>query len=113
VFSGGARATIHCSMALGRERRNGLRVRGDGGEIMVDNLLVPHNGHRLEITTAGGMRSEQLAGVTTYDYQLEAFVAAVLDGGPRITGGADSIATMRVLDAIYRAAGMSPRSPRG
>ena len=112
VFGGGARARILCSMAPDAERLNWLRVRGDRGEVAVDNLLAPHSGHRLEIRTTGSRpRTEQVAGGTTYEYQLAAFAAAVLDGGPRLTGGADAIATMRALDAIYRAAGMSPRSP--
>jgi predicted dehydrogenase len=109
VFEGGVRAKVHCSMAPGAKAQNQLRVRGNGGEIRVDNLLVPHLGHRMEITTSAGVRTEQRNGGTTYDYQLEAFAAAVLDGGPRITGGADAIANMRVIDAIYRAASMSPR----
>ena len=45
----------------------------------------------------------------TYEYQLEAFCAAVLRGEPTLTPPADSIANMRVLDAIYVAAGMTPR----
>ncbi len=105
----GAHARIHCSMALDTERKNGLRVRGESGELDVDNLLAPHSGHLLSVRGPGGQRTEQVAGKRTYDHQLEAFAAAVLDGGPRITGGADAIANMRVIDAIYRAAGMSPR----
>jgi predicted dehydrogenase len=105
----GASARIHCSMAPGVERRATLHVRGDRGELMVENPLAPHTGHRLDIHGPDGPRTENVAGRTTYDHQLEAFAAAVLDGGPRITGGADSIANMRVIDAIYRAAGMSPR----
>ena len=45
----------------------------------------------------------------TYEYQLEAFAAAVLRGEPTLTPPADSIANMRVIDAIYVAAGMKPR----
>jgi predicted dehydrogenase len=52
---------------------------------------------------------EQIDGRTTYDHQLEAFVAAVLDGEEQPTGGRDGVANMRVIDAVYRAAGMQPR----
>lgn len=96
-------------MAPGMERRATLRVRGDDGELFVENPLAPHSGHRLQVEGPGGTRTEQVAGATTYNHQLKAFAAAVLDGGPRLTGGADAIANMRVIDAIYRAAGMSPR----
>ena len=57
--------------------------------------------------------SEQVEGRTTYDHQLEAFVAAVLDGQEQPTGGQDAIANMRVIDAVYRAAGMQPRGTGG
>jgi predicted dehydrogenase len=40
---------------------------------------------------------------------LRAFLAAVRDGTPVITGPADAIANMTVIDAIYRAAGLEPR----
>ena len=44
----------------------------------------------------------------SYSYQLEAFAAAVR-GGPNLTPPADSVANMRVIDAIYAAAGMKLR----
>jgi predicted dehydrogenase len=47
----------------------------------------------------------------TYAFQLEAFAAAVRGGAPPLTGPADSVATMDVIDATYRAAGLEPRSP--
>jgi len=111
AFAGGVRGRIHCDMTPGLAFQCSLRVRGDAGELLVDNPLVPHAGHRLEVDGPRGRRTEQVDpdGPTTYDYQLEAFAAAVLDGGPRLAGGADAIANMRVIDAIYRAAGMSPR----
>ena len=54
-----------------------------------------------------------MEGRTTYDHQLEAFVAAVFDGQEQPTGGQDAIANMRVIDAIYLAAGMQPRGTGG
>ena len=47
----------------------------------------------------------------TYAYQLEAFAAAVLRGEPVKTAPQDAVETMRLIDAIYRAAGLSPREP--
>jgi len=35
----------------------------------------------------------------------------VQHGAPTLTPPADSIANMRVIDAVYRAAGMEPRQP--
>ena len=66
-------------------------------------------------TTGSGSRSTVRAGPSTspasrpYDVQLEAFCAAVLRGEPTLTPPSDSVANMRVIDAIYRAAGMKVR----
>ena len=43
-----------------------------------------------------------LAGGTTYDFQLDALVAAVHSGVPPLTGGRDAIGNMAAIDAIYR-----------
>ena len=44
-----------------------------------------------------------MEGKATYRYQLQAFAAAVRDGGPVLTPPSDSLANMRVIDAVYRA----------
>ena len=49
------------------------------------------------------------SGGHTYDYQLQAFAAAVRTGASTLTPPADSIANMQVIDNIYRAAGLEPR----
>jgi predicted dehydrogenase len=46
---------------------------------------------------------------STYLHQLRSFASAVQHGTPIHTPPADSVATMRVIDAVYRAAGMEPR----
>jgi predicted dehydrogenase len=109
VFRGDVRATIQCSMAQGRPYRSWLHVRGERGELRVDNPLAPQLGHSLSVEGATGARTEQVAGGTSHGHQLERFAAAVLDAAPMPTGGADAIATMRVIDAIYGAAGLFPR----
>jgi predicted dehydrogenase len=48
-------------------------------------------------------------GDSTYTCQLRAFAAAVRDGAAVPTGGADAIANMRVIDAIYAKAGLPRR----
>ena len=53
-----------------------------------------------------------MPGETTYDHQL-AHVMDVLAGRAKpLTGGADAVANMRVIDAIYRAAGLEPHGAR-
>ncbi|APR76687.1 putative oxidoreductase [Minicystis rosea] len=109
MFPGGTEARIYTSMAPTAARETWLSIQGDAGEIHVDNPLHPHSGHRLTIRTTAGTRAETVPGRTTYEHQLEVFAAAVLDGVPAQTGGEDAVATMRAIDAIYRAAGLAPR----
>ena len=56
-----------------------------------------------------GTRVDHFTRRPTYEFQLEAFCDAVLRGEPTLTPPADSIANMRVIDAIYVAAGLDPR----
>ena len=86
-----------------------LQVNGSEGELRANNPLAPHFGNRLLVRAGGKETNEIVEGRATYDHQLEAFAAAVLDGEEQPTGGGDGVANMRVIDAVYRAAGMQPR----
>jgi predicted dehydrogenase len=108
-FPGGHSAGVQCSMWSMDLVKTSARVRGDHGELHVINPTNPQVWHRLRVKVDGTARSERLTRRSTYEFQLEAFSAAVLRGEPTLTPPADSIANMRVLDAIYVAAGMRPR----
>ena len=73
------------------------------------NPARPKAFHRFSVTARGTTRRETFGKDDTYEHQLAAFVAAVLDGVPPITSVDDAIANMEVVDAVYRAAGMSVR----
>jgi predicted dehydrogenase len=88
-----------------------LRVIGSAGEIYVQMPYHPHMGGLMTITTAAGAVTEEPDPRSTYFFQLLAFRDAVRDGGPILTGPDAATAAMRAVDAIYRAAGMSPRQP--
>lgn len=109
-FPGGAQARLSSSMSedLPEGLDAGLVITGEQGVIRVSNPLAPHHGNEIGVETADGTSSEEVAGDKTYVYQLR-HVVDVLQGraGP-LTGGSDAIAGMRVLDEIYRAAGMRP-----
>jgi predicted dehydrogenase len=74
------------------------------------NFLAPHVYHRLTVRTPQGHRREHIAGDTTYTYQLRAFVQAITQGTPVPTNPIEAIANMRVIDAVYRQAGLQPRA---
>jgi predicted dehydrogenase len=109
AFPSGHSGRITCSMWSRWVLQTSVRVTGDGGEMRVVNPTGPHIWHRMRVKRDGHGRTERFPRRATYEYQLDAFCAAVLRGEPTLTPPADSIANMRVLDAIYVAAGMTPR----
>jgi predicted dehydrogenase len=108
-FPGGITGHMETSMADHEKFQTSLRVEGQNGTLLVINPLAPHNGHELRVTIGGTERSEKVEGFTTYRHQLIAFVDAVRTGKKLPTMGADSIHNMRLIDAVYRAAGLPVR----
>ncbi|MDH3336612.1 MAG: Gfo/Idh/MocA family oxidoreductase [Gammaproteobacteria bacterium] len=110
-FAGGVKAELSCSMAedLPSKRRAQLIVAGDKGTLTVINPVSPHGGHELIVESAHGKRSEEIPGETTYHHQLRHVLAVLADDAQPLTGGADAVANMAIIDAIYRAANMLPR----
>jgi predicted dehydrogenase len=93
--------------------RMSARVWGDGGRLVLGNPLAPQVWHRMTVLIDGYRRVEHFPRRATYDYQLDAFRAAIVDGTPTLTPPSDSVANMRVIDAVYRAAGLRPRGEEG
>ena len=110
-FGAGTTARVTCSMWSRRLLHVGFRVTGDDGDLRVFNPVGPNVYHRLSVRGRGGRRVEHLSRRPTYEFQLEAFCRAVAGGAPPITDVADAIANMDVIDAVYRHAGLEPRSP--
>jgi predicted dehydrogenase len=110
-FPGGAEGRIHCSLWSRELVKIAAAVKLDEGEIRVLNPIVPQFLHGLKWRKKGGSwTKEKFPKKPTYAYQLEAFRDAVLEGKPFLTTTAEAVKNMRVIDAVYRAAGMSPRS---
>ena len=109
AFPSGHTGRITCSMWSTWLIQTSARVIGDRGELRVINPTNPQMWHRMRVKVGDNSRTEKFSRRPTYEFQLEAFCAAVLRDEPTLTPPADSIANMRVLDAIYVAAGMTPR----
>jgi predicted dehydrogenase len=107
----GGTARIRCSMFSSSVLRLHAEVTGSDGTLSVFNPFAPQFGHRVKIETASGTRREKFSRRATYDYQLEAFAAAVEDGAPFPTTATDAIRTMELIDSIYAAAGLPSRQP--
>jgi predicted dehydrogenase len=112
-FPGGASGRIYTSLWSGQLLKIGVKAVGDRGVMRVLNFLAPQVYNKLTVSADGYTRREHVRGEATYTYQLRAFAAAVLRGEPVITTPEDAVATMTVIDAVYRAAGLPLRGARG
>jgi predicted dehydrogenase len=109
TFADGLTGGILSSMWSSTLLRMRVVVTGTQATMKVFNPISPHMFNRLSISGTKGNRHERVKGGPTYDYQLEAFRAAVQEGSPTLTPPSDAVANMGVIDAIYVAAGLQPR----
>ncbi|MFJ9822341.1 Gfo/Idh/MocA family protein [Streptomyces sp. NPDC101151] len=115
AFPGGATGRVRASMWSRRVLSIRARALGTAGELNVTNFVMPQLYHRLTVRaphTEGRrtVRRERMPRTpSSYACQLSAFTSAVLDGGPVITSARDAVATMGVLDDIYRFCGLPLR----
>lgn len=108
AFPDGVSGSARCHMAHGAVEMT-LRVVGTDGGAVVHDFVRPHLDDSLTVTTAGGSRTESLGRRSSYTYQPEAFAAVVRQGAPLPIDAEDAVSNMRLIDASYEAAGLSPR----
>ncbi|GAB2883423.1 Gfo/Idh/MocA family protein [Streptomyces mayteni] len=109
-FPGGATGRIVTSMWGWPLLDSRCRAEGSAGRLTVLNPLGPHLFHRIGVEAGGRRTRERVAGhPDTYTCQLRAFAAAITRGEPVRTGPEHFLASMRVVDAIYRGAGLPVR----
>ena len=109
TFPDGATGRITTSMLSARVVGVGASVVGDKGSIKVFNFVAPQYFNLLTVKTPTSRTRERVRGEPTYNYQLRAFCAAVQKGEPTLTPPEDSVRNMKLIDDIYRAAGLSVR----
>ncbi len=83
-----------------------LFLEGDKGSIEILNFIAPQIGCRFALTTDGKTEALPTEGIPTYAAQLAHVSDVLLRGAKPLTGGADAIASMAAIDAIYAAAGV-------
>jgi predicted dehydrogenase len=108
-FADGRTGRITCSLASAALLRLQNRVEGSRGRLRVFNPLAPHFYHRLTVEAEGERRRERVPGDATYTHQLRHFAARVRGAPPGPTEAQDGVANMRLIDAIYRKAGLPLR----
>ena len=109
-LAGGVTARMTCAMKKDSVISATFMARGERGELRVINPIAPHRGHQLAVKTDAGEKSETVPGDSTFTHQLRAFVKAVRGEAEFPTDGAEGIINMRVIDDVYRAAGLPPRA---
>ena len=108
-FGGGTTGRITAGMWSSQFLRLHARVTGTDGRMSVFNPLAPQMFNLVTVKAGARTRRQRIRGRHTYDYQMDAFAAAILDKKPFPTTPDDSVANMRVIDAVYRSAGLEPR----
>ena len=106
---GGVIARSFSGMKPGTPRSVEINVVGDAGTMRVVDPLTPQRGHVIELHTNFGRVVETLTLTPTFTFQLRAFANAVAGGPPMPTDADDGVISMRVIDNIYRAAGLPAR----
>ena len=108
-FPNGAEGWTEASMWSRRLLRVAAHVDGTRGRMRILNYVAPQMYNSLKVTVDGRTTRERVRGDSSYVAQLKAFVAAVCEGAPVLTSPRDAVVTMRLVDDIYRAAGLPLR----
>ena len=106
---GNGQATFTCSTAMEDYQR--VHVFGTGGrlEVEIPFNALPDRRHRIFVTQGGdppakpNVETIETEPANQYTLQADSFATAVLDGGHVAVSSADSIANMRVIEAVFAA----------
>ena len=104
VFPNGLKATFHTTMKSPKFVPT-LHFKGEKGTLDISNFISPYDFCDFTVKAGGKTRVEPMAGPTTYDLQLAHVADVMLRGATPLTGGADAVANMECIDAVYEAAG--------
>jgi predicted dehydrogenase len=88
-----------------------LHVTGAAATLEATSVIVPQWGAELRVTSGSDVLVEARAaeGESSYVGQLEHLTRVLADGLPSILDAERAVGTMRIVDDIYRAAGLQPR----
>lgn len=106
-FPSGTTAVVSAGMGLVEGQRNSLRLIGSEGTAAYTNVVFPTGGHTIHTEIQGISTDRTVAGLATYDHQLQAVIEGLSSGCSLPTEGRDSIDNLSVIEAIYRMAGIT------
>ncbi|MBB4301411.1 putative dehydrogenase [Rhodobium orientis] len=107
-FAEGRKGIVSCSFS--GNSQGSYTVVGNKGSIEVPRGIIPGLDTRVSETLVilcdgdGGRQEETIAAVDQYSLMVQAFSEAILEGKPAPLPLEDSVANMRVLDAMARSA---------
>ncbi|MBK1788472.1 Gfo/Idh/MocA family protein [Prauserella cavernicola] len=107
-FPGGATGALRCHLA-GEDMRFAARLTGSRGEAVAASFVRPDLDDAVTITTGEGTRTEHLGRRSSFAYQLDALAEHLRTGTPLPVDDVHELATTRLVDDCYRAAGLPPR----
>lgn len=108
-FPGGVAAKLRTSMKPNQKFKALLAIKGSEGILRATNPIHPSFGNSISIQRGGKITRYSVAGETTYDYQLAHVLDVIAGRAAPLTGGADAVANMAMIDAIYEAGGLKAR----
>jgi predicted dehydrogenase len=100
----GVPATIECSMTTPKFSAT-LKLEGEKGALEIRNFVVPQMGCRFTTTIGGETVTHPTDGLSTYAAQMRHLAQVMRGEAQPLVGGADAVANMTAIHAIYRAAG--------
>jgi predicted dehydrogenase len=112
AFPGGAVADFECSHKAERFE-TWFTLEGEHGSLRCDNPFLPQRGVTVTVEAGGEAGATRFDEPATYVFQARALAKIIRGRAPILTPGADGIANMAVIDAIYRKAGLAPRLTGG
>jgi predicted dehydrogenase len=107
-FAGGAEGEAVASVWSHRLFAARLDLTGSAGTLHATMPYHPQLGAVIAVRDGRGRSRERPTRTSTYAFQLAAFRDGVASGSPVVTDAGDALATMRVVEAVRRAAGTNP-----
>jgi len=109
----GVNISMTASMLSRRLMCRRARIEGTDGVMQIRNPFAAHRHGYISLTTAGVTDTITYPSrPTTYQYQLQAFAAAINGDGANRTPVQESLRIMTLVDEIYAAADLYPRPSR-
>ena len=107
AFPGGLAGHVESSFSTNIPEM--IRIIGTEGELKCEHPFLPFTGAKLEIIKGVETTRVIVDKGVTWEYQMKAFASAIANGTPPLTGAADAVKNMHVIDAIYEKAGLKIR----